>query len=137
MKNLSNSVLFTLLILGLCFHASFQTFEFSEPATVLNSMPLAQYTVPNVEQCDPTDVVCLLAHESANLISSDTYAADLPSEFEYRAPTYQNEYEVNQSQSSLEKTALTVADILTIAARVIIALSGAIFGTRKALGKLN
>lgn len=137
MKKLSNSVLFTFLILGLCFHVSFQKFEFSKPSTISESMPLAQYTIPNVEQCNPTNIVCLLAAESASLVSSDTYAADLPSEFEYEAPTYQNEFEVNKSQSSIEKTALTVADILTIAARVIIALSGAIFGTRKALGKLN
>jgi hypothetical protein len=137
MKNLFKSTLFTLLVLGFCFHTSFQTFDFNNPSTVSESLPLAQYTIPNVEQCSPTDLVCLLSNEAANLISSDSYAASLPSEFEYRAPTYTNEFTQEDGISKLEKTALTVADILTIAARVIIALSGAIFGARKAVSKLN
>lgn len=137
MKNLSKSTLFAFLVLGFCFHASFQTFDFSNPGTMSESLPLAQYTIPIVEQCSPTDLVCLLSNEAAQLVSSDSYAAELQSEFEYRAPTYSNEYTAESGVSKIEKTALTVADILTIAARVIIALSGAIFGARKAVSKLS
>lgn len=137
MRNLSKSTLFTFLFLGICFHASFQTFDFNNPATVSDSLPLAQYTIPNIEQCSPTDFVCLLSSEAAELVSFDSYAAELPTEFEYKAPTYANEYSSNAGVSQIEKTALTIADILTIAARVIIALSGAIFGARKAVSKLN
>ena len=137
MKNLFKSSIFTLLVLGFCFHTSFQTFDFNNPATVSESLPLAQYTNEPHLDCNPGDLVCLLSAEAADLISSDSYAASLPSEFEYRAPTYTNSYAEDRQVSQLEKTALTVADIMTIAARVIIALSGAIFGTRKALSKLN
>lgn len=137
MKNLKESTLFILLLLGLCFHASFQTFEFSRPETVLNSAPLVQYSEIPANACSPTELVCLLSNEAAQLVSSDTYANSASSFEEFAPPTYTEEFTLPQEQSKIEKTALTIADVLTIVSRVIIALAGAIFGTRKALSKLN
>ena len=109
MKNSFKSFVLPLLFLGACFHLSYQSPSRDLGQILIDSAKPVQFSDCNSINC------------AADFLISDLEAA--PAEYT-PAPT-------NTDKSTFEDNAYKVADILTVIARLIIALTGAIFGVKK------
>lgn len=137
MKNFLQSTPFIMLFLGFCFHASHQSFDPAAPESFVATLEAEQYTNFYDSHTPSMQYLCMVDSkfcegEPTNLQRQfDSQLNELPN------VTYTEQYTDKLAPSEVEITALKVADILTVISRVIIAVAGAIFGTRKALQKLN
>jgi hypothetical protein len=109
MKKSSSSFILPLLFLGACFHLSYQSPSTDVVQILADSAKPVQFS--NSESIN----------EAADFLISDLQAAPMP----YSTP------EATIIAPSFEDKAYKVADILTVVARLIIALTGAIFGIKK------
>jgi hypothetical protein len=126
-----------MLILGVCFHTSFQKFTISEGPDLGGSLALVQYSANSDKFCVDNNLLCLLHADTQDFdhgsITTD-YNDNLPHS---ESDTYIDMYSEEKDTKGVEDVGLVIADILTIVSRVIIALTGAIFGTRQVLRKLE
>ena len=109
MKNSFTSFVLPLLFLGACFHLSYQSSSNELGRTLIDSAQPVQFSD------------CTSIHSAAGFLISDLEAA--PDEY-IPAPA-------SSDMHTFEDNAYKVADILTVIARLIIALTGAIFGVKK------
>ena len=109
MKKSSTSFIFPLLFRGACFHLSYQSPSTDIVEILSDSVKPVQFS--NSESIDA----------AADFLISDLQAA--PMDYSTPEPTI--------IAPSFEDKAYKVADILTVVARLIIALTGAIFGIKK------
>ena len=109
MKKSSTSFILPLLFLGACFHLSYQSPSTDVVQILADSAKPVQFS--NSESIN----------EAADFLISDLQAAPIPS----------STPEATIIAPSFEDKAYKVADILTVIARLIIALTGAIFGIKK------
>jgi len=121
MKNLLNSFVVSLLVLGACFHLSFDGHASSVDEFARDSLKFVQFS-------DCPSLEC-----SADILETE-YTAEstfnpVDSEF---SPYESSQLESDIKTEKIEQVALKTADILTTIARLIIAISGAIFGIKKA-----
>lgn len=109
MKKSSTSFIFPLLFLGACFHLSYQSPSTDVVQILADSAKPVQFS--NSESINA----------AADFLISDLQAATMPL----------STTEATIITPSFEDKAYKVADILTVVARLIIALTGAIFGIKK------
>ena len=109
MKKSNTSFILPLLFLGACFHLSYQSPSTDIVEILSDSAKPVQFS--NSESIN----------EAADFLISDLQAA--PMDYSTAEPTI--------IAPSFEDKAYKVADILTVVARLIIALTGAIFGIKK------
>lgn len=136
MSNLSKSPFLILLALGICFHFSF----IPNSRDFVESIPLSftanQFTMSDsdnpiiTESLVATPInICQLSPELCTVDNlSPSYTEPVATD---AAPVV-----VEYTEPKVEKTLNKVADILSMISRLIISITGAIYGTRVALRKL-